>query len=194
MTKPAAAIPPGDLRHIQKSAACRRQAWLLAAERHREQLYPGTNLPYLTHIGSVVLALQPGLDANPAARADLAVLCAILHDTVEDTNTTVEELESAFGPDVAAGVAALTKDPALKGPEAMADSLRRILKNPPEIAMVKLADRIANLGVPATHWTPKKCHSYAQEGQLILNQLGGASLVLSSLLEERINAWLALEA
>ena len=58
-----------------------------AARRHHGQQVPGTELPYLVHVTSVaaeVIAALPGSGLD----ADLAVVCALLHDTLEDTVTT----------------------------------------------------------------------------------------------------------
>jgi (p)ppGpp synthase/HD superfamily hydrolase len=68
---------------------------------------------------------------------------AILHDTIEDTDATYDDLSDKFGSRVADGVLALTKDSTLPSKSAkMADSLQRIEAQPIEIAIVKLCDRI----------------------------------------------------
>ena len=75
-----------------RAAELPAKAWLFAARKHQGQLYPGTGLPYLTHVGSVLLALLPALRAGEGWNAERAILCALLHDTVEDTATTLEEI------------------------------------------------------------------------------------------------------
>ena len=169
-----------------------QSAWRFAAERHRNQQYPGTGLPYLLHLGAVCLELYPALLAAPGRNAELTLSCAILHDTVEDTGVKSEELVALFGDAVAKGVAALSKNPALHGAEAMQDSLTRIQQEPPEVWMVKLADRCANLGCPPAHWNAEKRQRYAAEGEIILDALGAASPLLASRLTERIRIWQAL--
>ena len=167
-------------------------AWRFAAERHRNQQYPGTGLPYLLHLGAVCLELYPALAAAPERDAGLALACAILHDTVEDSGATPAELAALFGDAVAQGVAALSKNPALRGAEAMKDSLSRIREQPPEVWMVKLADRCANLGQPPAHWDAAKRLRYAAEGESILETLGAASPLLAKRLRERIAVWQGL--
>src|SRR4029077_16765972 len=115
----------------------------------------GTDLPYLVHVTSVAAEVIAALPAANMAAPDVAVACALLHDTVEDTATRIEEIEAAFGAAVARGVAALTKDARLPRPEQMPDSLVRIGREAPEVAMVKLADRITNLAPPPSFWKPE---------------------------------------
>ena len=79
---------------------------------------------------------------------DIAFQIALLHDTVEDTATTPDELTTQFGHDIAEGVVALTKNTALPKSEAMPDSLRRIKTLRKEVWAVKLGDRISNLQAP----------------------------------------------
>jgi (p)ppGpp synthase/HD superfamily hydrolase len=160
-----------------------------AAARHAGQLVPGTELPYLVHLTSVAAEVIAAL--ADARDADLAVQCALLHDCVEDTPTTRDEVAATFGEAVAAGVQALSKDPALGKPDAMADSLRRICAQPSDIWMVKLADRITNLAPPPPAWTREKCAHYRDEAVAIANALGGASPLLATRLRARIASYAA---
>lgn len=116
------------------------EAMRFAAGKHIAQKEPGSDLPYLVHIVSVTAEVIAALPTTKLANPDVAVLCALLHDTVEDTPTSLEEITEKFGADV--GVSALTKNEKLPKAEQMADSLRRIREQPPEIAVVKLADRL----------------------------------------------------
>ena len=100
-----------------------------AARAHQGQTVPGSDLPYLVHVASVAAEVVATVHASLHDDIDpnLAVLCAVLHDTIEDAQTTTAELQSAFGPAVAQGVAALTKNQALQSKEErMDDSLRRM--------------------------------------------------------------------
>jgi (p)ppGpp synthase/HD superfamily hydrolase len=163
-----------------------------AARAHGEQKTP-MGLPYVVHVSSVAMELISALYAEPGCDEDLAVSCALLHDVLEDTATTRDALERAFGAEITAGVAALTKDEGLPKEARMKDSLARILDQPPEIAMVKLADRITNLATPPGHWTPEKIAAYAIEARLILDALGHASPALKTRLEARLARYPGLE-
>jgi (p)ppGpp synthase/HD superfamily hydrolase len=90
---------------------------------------------------------------------NVAIACALLHDVNEDTSTTITKETSLAGNAevIAKGVSALTKDKTLPSKEAqMRDSLERLKKRQNCVAMVKLADRITNLGVPPKHWDDEK--------------------------------------
>jgi (p)ppGpp synthase/HD superfamily hydrolase len=161
--------------------ACR-----FAAQAHRGQLYPGTELPYLMHLNFVSMEILAALSAEPGHDGDLAVQCALLHDTIEDTDTTYPQIESLFGTRVADGVAALSKDPALEKSQQLLDSLERIKLQPIEIWMVKLADRITNLQQPPPHWTTAKIVKYRDEAIEIHTHLQAASPFLSLRLAAKI--------
>ncbi|MCP5367395.1 MAG: bifunctional (p)ppGpp synthetase/guanosine-3',5'-bis(diphosphate) 3'-pyrophosphohydrolase [Hyphomicrobiales bacterium] len=168
-----------------------QQAWTFAAEAHRGQKVPGSHLPYLVHVAGVAMEVISALRHETVAAPDLAVQCALLHDTVEDTDVTVADLERRFGPAVAAGVAALSKRGDLPKAEAMGDSLARIAAQPHEVWMVKLADRITNLQPPPAHWTADKCAAYRREAQQIHAALAAASRHLARRLAARIEAYAA---
>lgn len=160
-----------------------------AAKAHAGQKLPGSELPYLLHCCQVTAEIQAVLTVEPSDRPDLAVVCALLHDVVEDTNVTFERVASEFGADVAAGVAALSKDPILPKELAMADSLRRIQQEPREIWLVKLADRCVNLEPPPHYWKPEKIAAYQAEAVVIADTLGAASPYLNARLRARITRY-----
>src|SRR5262245_53121717 len=113
------------------------QALRFAAERHADQLVPGTAMPYIVPVASVAAEVMGALTREVVARPDLAVACAVLHDPIEDPATTRDEVAARFGGDVAAGVRALSKDAALPKQMRMADSLARIRAQPREVWIVK---------------------------------------------------------
>ena len=83
-------------------------------------------------------------------------------------------------------IQALTKDKSLPKAEAMADSLARIKKQPQEIWMVKMADRIANLGPPPDYWDVQKILTYRDEAMRIHDELKGANEHLAERLKRKI--------
>lgn len=165
------------------------QAWLYAARAHQGQTVTASGLPYIVHVGLVAMELLAVLPQWPQANHALALQCALLHDTLEDTPTRHADLSSAFGTAVADGVQALTKREDLPKPEAMLDSLRRIRAQPHEVWAVKLADRITNLAPPPAHWSADKVAAYREEAREIHRQLSPANAQLAQRLEQRIHRY-----
>ncbi|MCW7538468.1 HD domain-containing protein [Aquabacterium sp. A7-Y] len=165
------------------------EAWRFAANAHVGQTVPGTELPYLLHLGLVVAELSEALAADPVLDRRLALCIALLHDTLEDTGTTYSQVLELFGEPVAAGVLALTKNQALPKAERMPDSLQRIRQQPREVWVVKLADRSANMSGPPSFWSEDRRRAYRQEAVRIADELGAASPLLERRLRERIRLY-----
>jgi (p)ppGpp synthase/HD superfamily hydrolase len=169
-----------------------RKAWNFACTVHNGQHVPGTDLPYVNHIGLVAMETMAAIASQSAKieSPDLLVLCALLHDTIEDTHVTYNDLKTEFGSGVASGVQALTKNKSLlTKAEQMADSLKRIQKEPKEIWMVKLADRITNLQPPPHYWNNEKIRKYRKEASTILEALGEANTWLAKRLKRKIDQY-----
>ena len=161
-----------------------------AGEQHKDQKVPGTQSNYLLHLSNV--AMEVIMAYNASANFDLkyAIQLAILHDAIEDTDSSYEEISEIFGAEVAEGVQALTKDESLptKG-EQMLDSLNRIenLKN--EVGLVKLADRITNLQEPPKHWSKEKVVRYIGEAKIISERLTQKNTYLGERIEIKIKEY-----
>lgn len=159
-----------------------------AAIAHGEQKTP-KGLPYLAHITCVAMEVINACEKSnlDEEKANIAISCALLHDVIEDANITYDELYVKFGETVANGVEALTKDKTLASKqEQMKDSIERLLTQPYEVQMVKLADRITNLGVPPKHWDNEKIKKYQKEASFILSCLGNSNIYLAKRLKEKI--------
>ncbi|MDM5178104.1 HD domain-containing protein [Massilia sp. DJPM01] len=165
------------------------KAWRFAAEAHALQKFPGTDMPYLVHLGMVGMELLGAHAQDPIDGIGIAMQCAILHDAMEDQDVSHGTLVAEFGLAVADGVAALSKSPSLPKAEAMADSLKRILLQPKPIWCVKLADRISNLEAPPHYWPQEKITAYGEEGKVILAALGAANGYLARRLAAKIAAY-----
>ena len=137
------------------------KAVAFAADKHRNQRRKDAEAsPYINH----PIALANVL-ANEGGVEDVTVLCAaVLHDTIEDTETTPEELQAIFGHKVAAVVMEVTDDKSLE------KSLRkqRQVEHAPHISkeakLVKLADKISNLrdiiASPPADWSAERKQAY----------------------------------
>ena len=166
-------------------------AYYFAAKAHRSQLYPGTGLPYLTHLSFVSMEIIAALALEEAVHPDLAVQCALLHDVLEDTEVSKIKLEEEFGKEVTDGVDALTKKKEIEESQRLHESLERILKQPYEIWMVKLADRISNLQPPPFDWTQVKIKAYWESSKEIHKTLKDSSPYLGERLLKKIDHYSA---
>lgn len=145
-----------------------------AALKHRRQRRKDAEAsPYINH----PLALARVLKVE-AGVGDVEVLvAAILHDTVEDTETTVEELAAAFGPAVADIVVEVTDDKRLP----KAERKRLQVEHAPHIStkakLVKLADKICNLrdvvDAPPAHWPLERRRAYFEWAKAVIDGLRG---------------------
>lgn len=117
-----------------------QEAVSFAARAHRHQIRKDGRTPYFAHVCRVAFTVSHVFEC----RDDLAVALALLHDTIEDTTTDYDDLEDRFGPDVARGVASLTKNMALPEPEREAEYDARLARADWRVKLVKLADTYDN--------------------------------------------------
>ncbi len=126
-----------DLKRIEK-------AYLFAEKKHEGQFRKSGD-PYISHCIGVAYILA-GLQVGPKT-----IMTGFLHDTIEDTDTTREEIEKEFGSEVATLVEALTKVTRLsdyKNVEFTAENHRKIfvaMAKDVRAIIVKLADRLHNM-------------------------------------------------
>ncbi len=157
-----------------------------ARHQEKEQKVPGTDLPYVVHLSNVAMEIIIASFHSHPFNFGFAVQVALLHDTLEDTSTRFDELETEFGADIAQAVAALTKNKTLPKSQQMQDSLQRIKTQPREVWAVKLADRITNLQPPPPHWTQDKIIQYQSEAGIIRSALQDGNTFLASRLEQKM--------
>jgi (p)ppGpp synthase/HD superfamily hydrolase len=168
-----------------------QEAIKFATEKHtaKKQKVPGTNLPYLMHLSNVAMEILIAGSKKKSFNTAFAVQVALLHDTLEDTLTTFDELKDKFGIRFAQSVSALSKNKNLPKAQQMQDSIDRIKEMQKEVWAVKLADRITNLQKPPARWSLKKKKAYQSEAKLILEELGKGNEYLAKRLEAKINEY-----
>ncbi len=167
-----------------------QKAMKFAGEKHYRQKVPGTDANYLLHIANVAMEVMIAHSVTNDFDLEYAVQVAILHDTLEDTDTTFEELNNIFGEKIAKGVEALTKNKSLPTKrERIIDSLNRINALEKEIGIVKLADRITNLQPPPQSWEIEKRKNYLEEAKLISRMLQNKNEYLENRLKEKIEEY-----
>src|SRR4051794_39162840 len=131
-------------RHRKADTELIERAYRVAWRAHAEQVRRSGE-PYISHpVGVAMILADLGLD-------DVTIAAALLHDAVEDTATTTEDIERDFGPDVAAIVDGVTKLDRLKfdsKEEQQAATLRKMLvamAKDIRVLLIKLADRLHNM-------------------------------------------------
>lgn len=167
------------------------EAMIFAAQKHqeKEQKVPGTDLPYVVHLSNVAMEIMMAAFNSSYFNLGFTLQVALLHDTIEDTSTSFEELEDRFGSDIAKAVLALTKNSDLPKDQQMPDTLKRIKKLSTEVWAIKLADRITNLQAPPLDWNKEKKIDYKKEAIIILSELKGGNPYLEKRLEEKIEEY-----
>ena len=143
-----------------------------AAEKHSGQRRKGaTAEPYINHPLEVA-ELVSGALAEPDTNL---VIAALLHDTIEDAGVTKEELEQAFGADVAELVAELTDDKTLPKAERKRLQVVNAPKKSVRAAVVKIADKMSNLrGIlssPPTDWSVQRRREYFDWARQVVDAL-----------------------
>ena len=116
------------------------RAIMFAAEKHQNQVRKGDNpIPYINHPLMVMNLV------NMSGITDVRVLsAAVLHDTVEDTSATLEEIEKLFGKDVASMVDEVSDDKALSKLERKQQQVERVRNASSGAKLIKIADKISN--------------------------------------------------
>ena len=167
-------------RAMKKSAPERNLALLFralafAAHMHRDQRRKDAEAsPYINH----PIALAEVL-AGEGGIADVEVLAAaLLHDTIEDTATTAEELRAQFGARVAGVVVEVTDDKNLPKAERKRLQIEHAPAISPGAKLVKLADKICNLrdvaDRPPSGWDLERRREYFEWAKRVIDGLRGA--------------------
>ncbi|MGR9046890.1 MAG: HD domain-containing protein [Gammaproteobacteria bacterium] len=150
------------------------KAVAFAAEKHRHQRRLDARAsPYINHPIALanVLCHEAGID-------QIAVLCAaVLHDTIEDTETTAAELEDVFGSKVASVVLEVTDDKSLKKSARKQLQIDHAPQLSDEAKLVKLADKICNLrdilASPPAGWPRERKREYFDWAKNVIDGLRG---------------------
>jgi (p)ppGpp synthase/HD superfamily hydrolase len=162
------------------------QAIKFATTAHGDQVRKGNEfIPYIFHPIDVAneVIYYSGLNE---AEVQTASIIAILHDVVEDTSVSIDEVISEFGSTVASGVQFLSKDDSVPQPEQLRENLSRLVVAPNFVQAIKLADRVSNLKAFPAMWDRARIGKYLDDSALISQRLGDASETLNARLLMRV--------
>jgi len=166
-----------DLKLIMK-------ALTFAAHKHRDQRRKDVDAsPYINHPISLANILT-----NEGGVSDVEVICAaLLHDTIEDTATTAEELALAFGSVITTIVLEVSDDTMLPKLERKRLQIEHAAHASDKAKLVKLADKISNLRDVAVNppetWSLERRQEYFDWAKQVIDQLRGVHPPLEALFD-----------
>lgn len=150
------------------------RAMMFAREVHKDQKRKYTGNPYTDHLAEVVgIVSTVAIQYGDWQMAEQMAAVAWLHDTVEDTDVTLEDIERRFGFMVAVGVSGLTDNETGNRAERKAKSRDRLSRCAGWIQTIKCADLISNTSSIVEH-DPKFAAVYLEEKRLLLDVLTNA--------------------
>lgn len=157
---------PTQMELVMRAAA-------FAAEKHRMQRRKDAeSSPYINHpIQLAYILVQEGIE-------DSTVLAsALLHDTIEDTKTTLDEIEIVFGYEIARIVDECSDDKSLTKMERKQAQIEHAGKISPKAKLVKMADKIANVsdidGAPPAGWSIERKREYFDWAKRVVDEMRG---------------------
>lgn len=163
------------------------EALSFAAHKHRDQRRKDQRAsPYINHPIDVARTLA---EVGGIEDPDL-LMAAVLHDTIEDTETTASEIESLFGPLVRQLVEELTDDKSL--PKEVRK--QRQIEHAPSLSagakQLKLADKICNVrdvaSNPPSGWPEEQRRGYFDWAEAVAEGCRGVNAALEAELDERL--------
>ena len=164
------------------------QAIAFAADKHRGQRRKDAEgSPYINHVIAVatVLAVE-GEVSDP-----VTLIAAALHDTVEDTQTTFEELEEQFGPEVTDLVRELTDDKSLEKTERKRLQIEHARNSSNGAKELKIADKICNIRditvSPPADWPLHRRLNYLTWSEQVVAGCRGVNAKLDQAFDQAIS-------
>jgi len=163
------------------------KATSFSAHKHRDQRRKGPDAhPYINHpIEVAELLARVGGVTDPTV-----LVAAILHDTIEDTETTPAELEDLFGRDVRSLVEEMTDDKRLPKDERKRHQIEHAPRLSSGAKLIKVADKIANVrdvaDKPAKGWPLQRRVEYVEWAERVVAGCRGVNVELERLFDEEV--------
>ena len=161
------------------------EALAFAAHKHRRQRRKDVEAsPYINH----PIALARTLSVEGGIVDTKTLIAAVLHDTVEDTDTSFEEIRALFGAKVAATVREVTDDKTLDKPDRKRLQIEHAPHMSRRAALVKLADKTSNLrdvaSSPPRGWPLARRRAYFDWAKAVVDRLPPVSKRLRAAFDE----------
>ena len=161
------------------------RAVAFAAEKHRDQRRKDADAsPYINHPIALANVLA---NEGDIANEDV-LIAALLHDTIEDTQTSEEELKKEFGGKIASIVIEVTDDKSLPKAERKLQQIEHASHSSIEAKLVKLADKICNLRdmlcSPPKDWHLERRQEYFAWAMAVVAGLRGTNSKLEKIFDD----------
>lgn len=181
-------IQEGEL--SEKGAKEILRAVRFVAQKHQAQTRANEKkTPYLIHL----LGVAEQVMSLGNCYKESVVIAALLHDTIENTDVTFEEIGSQFGSKVRSYVKELTEDPKLPLKERKKLQIAHAFHQSPEVALVKMSDKLHNLNTlmkdPPEGWTEKRIDEYFLWAQAVVDNFPVSNQGLKAELHKTIESY-----
>jgi GTP diphosphokinase / guanosine-3',5'-bis(diphosphate) 3'-diphosphatase len=160
-------------------------ALAFASHKHRNQRRKDADAsPYINH----PIALANVLANEGGVEDERVLIAAVLHDTIEDTETTEQELTREFGQEVTAIVLEVTDDKTLPKAERKRRQVEHAVAISRRAKLVKLADKICNLrdivASPPADWPVERKQEYFDWAKAVVDGMRGVHPELERAFDE----------
>lgn len=163
-----------------------------AAHKHIDQRRKGVRAePYVNHLSEVALLVAEATEGKDP----VAVIAALLHDTLEDTDASFEEIEELFGEEVVRVVAETTDDKRMSKAERKQHQIDAAPTASKRAKLVKLADKVSNLrsmaASPPADWPLARKIEYFEWAYAVVAGLRGTNARLEAVFDRAYHDGLA---
>ncbi|KAI6203563.1 hypothetical protein M3Y94_00571700 [Aphelenchoides besseyi] len=185
-------VKPTDTKTETDDLALVLKAADFAARRHRQQKRKDLKqTPYINHPVGVAHILTDIGDVKDT----VTLVAALLHDTVEDTKTTIEEIEWEFGTEVRSIVAELTEDKTLPREQRKKIAVDKADQLSSKARVIQLADKLYNLrdlerAIPIG-WSKGHVREYVDWSRELVQKIRNTNEAIEAELDDTINRFLA---
>ena len=165
------------------------KATKFSALKHQDQKRKDGKTPYVIHPISVAMILSEigGIDDEEILSA------ALLHDTIEDTDTTVDEIDREFGSKIRSIIEELTDNKELTYYERKQFQIDHAPNLSKEATLVKIADKISNvtdiIDEKPTDWDDARCKEYIDWAESVINRCPKVNMKLEEHFYNLVNSY-----
>jgi len=172
----------------EKDAEAVLGAAIFATEKHKSQVRSNEKkTPYIIHpieVADLVMKIGHVYDKD-------VLITALLHDVMDDTQTTYEQITSLYGTKVSSYLEEMTSKQGLSLKEQKKQQIMQAFRQNPSVAIIKLSDKLSNLKTLATSpppsWSRDRIDQYFQWAQTVIENLPESNQLLKKAVKNVIS-------